>query len=221
MTPHIKLVIFDLDGTLLNTLSDLAHSANHALEKCGFPVHDIETYKCFVGNGINKLLERSLPDHHKTALNIARLKAFFLPYYDAHSTDYTEVYAGIDKLLKTLQYKGLMLSVASNKYQKATEKLVLRFFSDISFTAILGQRDGVPVKPNPAIVNEILQIADVSPEETCYIGDSDVDMQTASNSGVTSIGVTWGFRSHEELKTAGANYIADTPEEIGKITFLL
>ena len=211
---HLKLVIFDLDGTLLNTLSDLAHSVNYALGKCGFPVHTIESYKNFVGDGINKLLERTLPENHKTAQNIARLKALFLAYYDVHNTDFTEPYEGICELLKTLQAKGLKLAVASNKYQAATEKLIRRFFPGISFTALFGQREGIPVKPNPAIVYDILRIAGVSPEETIYIGDSGVDMETASNSGVASIGVTWGFRPREELEVSGAKYIAETPDGI-------
>ena len=214
MMQHIKLVIFDLDGTLLNTLSDLAHSVNYALKKCKFPIHPIESYKLFVGNGISKLLERSLPENQKTEQNIARLKAFFLAYYNVHYMDFTEPYEGVHELLKTLKYKGLKLAVASNKYQTATEKLIHHFFSDITFTAIFGQREGVPVKPDPAIVSDILQIASVTPEETLYIGDSGVDMKTASNSGVTPIGVTWGFRSREELETAGASFIANTTNDI-------
>lgn len=214
MIQCIKLVIFDLDGTILNTIVDLARSVNYALENCGFPVHAIDTCKFFVGNGINKLLERSLPENQKTEQNIARLKEFFIPYYEEHNMDYTEPYPGVHELLKALQSKGLMLAVASNKYQSATEKLIRRYFPDITFTAVFGQREAVPVKPNPAIVYDILQIAGISPQETIYIGDSGVDMTTASNSGVTSIGVTWGFRLREELEAAGAGLIVDTPEEL-------
>ena len=210
----IKLVIFDLDGTLLNTISDLAHSTNFALEKNGFPGHPIDDYRFFIGNGINKLFERALPENEKTEENIMRIRKSFLPYYDAHNTDYTKPYEGIHELLTTLQSEGYMLAVASNKYQAATEKLIKYLFPDIIFTAVLGQRENIPVKPDPAIVHDILKIANISPEEAIYIGDSGVDMQTASNSKVTSIGVTWGFRPHEELVTAGANYIADTTTEI-------
>ena len=214
MRQHYKLVIFDLDGTLLNTISDLAHSVNFALEQCGFPVHPVETYKNFVGNGASKLAERSLPENQKTEQNLIRIKELFLPYYDDHNMDFTEPYPGIHDLLKTLHSNGLKLAVASNKYQSATEKLIRHFFSDIPFIALLGQREGVPVKPDPAIINDILRIAGVSPEETLYIGDSGVDMETASNSGIQSVGVTWGFRSREELEAAGASYIAETTEEI-------
>ena len=210
----IKLVIFDLDGTLLNTISDLAHSTNFALEQNGFSGHPIEAYKFFVGNGINKLFERALPEGKKTEVNIAQVRKSFLPYYDEHNTDFTKPYEGIHELLLTLQSKGCMLAVASNKYQTATEKLIKYSFSDISFAAVFGQRENIPVKPDPAIVYDILKITNVSPEDAIYIGDSGVDMQTASNSGIFSIGVTWGFRPRTELETAGADFIADTTAEI-------
>jgi len=214
---NIKLVIFDLDGTLLNTISDLAHSANFALQQNGFPEHPVENYKFFVGNGINKLFERALPENEKTEENVLRIRKSFIPYYDEHNTDYTIPYEGIHELLITLQSKGFMLAVASNKYQAATEKLIKKIFPDISFIAIFGQREGVQIKPDPSIVYDILKIANVSTKETIYVGDSGVDMLTASNSGVFSIGVTWGFRPREELETAGADYIANTPTEILKL----
>ena len=213
----IKLVIFDLDGTLLNTISDLAHSTNYALEKNGFPVHPIEAYNFFIGNGINKLFERALPENEKTEQNVLLIRKDFIPYYFEHNMDYTEPYEGIPELLKSLQYKGYLLAVASNKYQSATETLIKSLFPDISFAAIFGQRDGVPVKPDPSIVHDIFKITGISPEETIYIGDSGVDMQTASNSGVMSIGVTWGFRPLEELEDAGASYISDNTADILKI----
>ena len=211
-----KLVIFDLDGTLLNTISDLAHSTNYALKQNGFPGHPIETYKFFVGNGINKLFERALPENEKTEHNVMCIREAFIQHYDKHNTDFTKPYEGVCDLLRTLQTNGFMLAVASNKYHAATEKLIKGLFPDISFIAILGQREGIPVKPDPAIINEILEIAHVSPAETIYIGDSGVDMQTAANSGATSIGVTWGFRPREELETAGANHIADNTADILK-----
>ena len=213
----IKLAIFDLDGTLLNTISDLAHSTNFALEQNGYPGHPVETYKFFVGNGINKLIERALPENEKSEENITRVKNSFRTYYDEHNTDYTIPYEGINELLLTLESKGYMLAVASNKYQVATEKLIKYSFPEISFAAVLGQRENVPVKPDPAIVYDILKITNISSEEVIYIGDSGVDMQTASNSGIFSIGVTWGFRPRTELETAGADYIADTTTEILKL----
>ena len=210
----IRSAIFDLDGTLLNTLSDLAHSTNYALKINGFPEHPIEAYRYFVGNGISKLFERALPENEKTEENVMRIRKTFLPYYDEHNTDFTKPYEGIPELLIKLQSKGIILAVASNKYQAATEKLISIFLPDISFSAVLGQREGIPVKPDPAIIYSILEITNIPPSETVYIGDSGIDMQTAINGGVISIGVTWGFRTREELKTAGANYIANTTAEI-------
>ena len=206
-----KLIIFDLDGTLLNTISDLARSTNYALEKNGFPQYPVEVYKYFVGNGINNLFERALPDHEKTEENIRNV---FLPYYDAHNTEYTEPYEGISGLLDFLQQEGIKTAVASNKYQKATEKLIDRYFPEITFTSVFGQREGIPVKPDPAIVYETLRMADIPASETLYVGDSGVDMQTASNSGVASVGVTWGFRPRSELEAYGAVHIADSAKDI-------
>jgi phosphoglycolate phosphatase len=211
---RFKLILFDLDGTLLNTIADLAHSTNYALALNGFPTHPIEAYRFFVGNGINKLFERVLPENERTTEQIARVRAVFLPYYNEHNTDYTQPYDGIETLLRQLRKQGYQLAVASNKYQQATEKLIDRFFPDIHFVSVFGQRDGVPVKPDPAIVRDILKIAHVAPAETIYIGDSGVDIQTAINSGVVSIGVTWGFRPREELEKAGADHVVDSINEI-------
>jgi len=217
MMKPIQLAIFDLDGTLLDTLSDLAFSVNYGLGKCGFPIHPVEVYKNFVGNGINMLLTRALPENQKTEQHIALLRNHCIPYYDEHKTDFTKPYEGIPELLQKLLSSGLKLAVASNKYHAATEELIGQLFPDISFAAVLGQREGIPVKPDPAIVYEILQITGIPADNAVYIGDSGVDIQTASNSGLLSIGVTWGFRPREELENAGANYIANTANEIFEI----
>jgi len=213
----IKLLIFDLDGTLLNTVADLAYSVNHALKSNAFPVHPTEAYKTFVGNGVNKLIERALPEGAKTPENIALIKEGFRSYYDMHSADYTVPYEGIPELLLTLQNEGYMLAVASNKYHEATARLIAMFFPDVRFVAVLGQREGVPPKPDPTIVFDILKTAGVSAAETLYVGDSAVDMQTAQNSHITSVGVTWGFRPREELIAADACCIAENPSDIKKI----
>jgi len=213
----IKLVIFDLDGTLLNTITDLAVCTNYALTQNGFPAHPIDAYKYFVGNGINKLFERALPEGSKTTDNILKIRASFLPYYDKHNTDNTLPYEGIEKLLNWLQNRGLMLAVASNKYHLATEKLISQLFPDTDFVAVFGQREGTPVKPDPAIVFDILKVANVTASEALYIGDSAVDMHTAANAGIRSVGVTWGFRPREELTEAGAGFIVDSPDEIMKL----
>ncbi|MBR2360504.1 MAG: HAD family hydrolase [Bacteroidaceae bacterium] len=213
-----RLAIFDLDGTLLNTIADLATSTNQALEACGFPTHPVEEYPMYVGNGINKLFERALPAEARTEENILRIRAHFLPYYDEHNADLSTPYPGIPQLLEHLQAAGIQMAVASNKYQRATEKLIRHYFPTIRFAAIFGQREGIPVKPNPQIVEDILSIVPVKREEVIYIGDSGVDMQTALNAGVESIGVTWGFRPKEELMEHSPTHIVSTTEEIEIIT---
>lgn len=212
-----RLAIFDLDGTLLNTIADLATATNQALDACGFPTHPIEAYPFFVGNGINKLFERALPAEARTEENVLRIRAHFLPYYDEHNADLSRPYPSIPQLLENLQAAGIQVAVASNKYHRATEKLIRHYFPTIRFAAILGQREGVPIKPHPQIVEDILALVPASKEEVIYIGDSGVDMQTAHNAGVESIGVTWGFRPREELLQNSPTHLADTAEEIENI----
>lgn len=212
-----KLVIFDLDGTLINTIYDLAQSTNFALAENGFPTHEVAEYNYFVGNGINKLFERALPEGERTEANIARIREKFLIHYDLHNADKSRPYEGIPDLLETLDKRGILLAVASNKYQAATEKLVTHFFPQIHFAAIFGQREGVPTKPNPQIVEDILGITNIGINETLYVGDSGVDMQTALNSKVEACGVTWGFRPIEELEQFHPAHIVHTPEEILKL----
>lgn len=213
-----KLVIFDLDGTLLNTIADLAAATNYALESYGYPTYDTDTYRFFVGNGINKLFERALPEGEKSLENIQKIRSRFIPYYNIHNADLSLPYPGITEMLKQLQNQGFLVAVASNKYQEATTKLIHQFFPDIYFTAILGQREGIPSKPNPQIIEEIAQNAKVSKEEIVYIGDSCVDMQTGLNAGVTTVGVSWGFRPRTELEAYHPAFIADKSTDI--LTFL-
>lgn len=209
-----KLVIFDLDGTLLNTIDDLACSTNFALQNNGFPVHDISEYNYFVGNGINKLFERALPETARNEENIQKIRKDFLSHYDEHNMDHSRPYPGISELLGILQGKGLMIAVASNKYQSAAEKLVSNFFPEINFISVLGQRDGVNTKPDPSIVYDIMEKANVSKEDVLYVGDSNVDMQTAINSGVDACGVAWGFRPVSELESFSPKYIAHAASDI-------
>ena len=167
-----------------------------------------------VGNGINKLFERALPEGEKTEENVLRVRKEFVPYYDAHNADDSRPYPGISELLSYLQSAGIQLAVASNKYQAATEKLVAHYFPEIRFTAVFGQREGVNVKPDPTVVFDILKLANVEKEDVLYVGDSGVDMQTAANAGVIACGVTWGFRPRAELEEFSPAYIVDTAEEI-------
>lgn len=209
-----KLIIFDLDGTLLNTIADLAASTNYALGELGINAHPLESYPTFVGNGIRKLFERALPVTKRTPEMVEKVRELFMPFYDAHNADLTTIYPGIAELLNTLQDKGVQLAVASNKYQSATEKLMQHYFPNIRFVSVLGQREGIPVKPDAGIVLDTLKAAGVTAAETLYVGDSGVDMQTAHNGGVESVGVTWGFRPLLELESNGAQYIINQPEEL-------
>ncbi len=211
----IKLAIFDLDGTLLDTLGDIAGACNHALTECGCPTHEVEAYKRFVGSGIMNLFRRSLPEEQRTEEMVMKMRDAFVQYYDAHKDDKTRPYPGISDLLDSLTAKGIKLAVASNKYQEATEELVAQYFRDYSFTSVLGQREGRPIKPDAGIILEAMASCEgVRPDEVIYCGDSDVDMQTGINAGVKTVGVTWGFRSREELAAYSPCLLADNPEEI-------
>ncbi|MDR0988452.1 MAG: HAD family hydrolase [Prevotellaceae bacterium] len=212
-----QLLIFDLDGTLLNTLADLANSTNHALQSLGYPTHEPQLYRQLVGNGIQKLFERALPEGEKSAANVLRMKKAFIPYYHAHNTEQTRPYPGICSLLETLQNRSIQLAVASNKYQEATTKLIAHFFPHIRFTAVFGQREGIPVKPDPAVVHEIFHLSGVAAAGTLFVGDSAVDMLTAAHAGVQACGVTWGFRPRAELEAMHPAYLVDRVEALADI----
>lgn len=209
-----KLVIFDLDGTLLNTIADLAAATNQALRHFGYPTHETEAYRFFVGNGINKLFERALPDGERTEENILKIRSRFIPYYDEHNADLSRPYPGIPELLSTLQQQEIRMAVASNKYQAATRKLISHYFPEINFVEVLGQREGIPAKPDPSIVYDIMRKAEVKNEEVLYVGDSNVDMQTAHHAGVTAIGVAWGSRPRTELEALHPAHILEKAEEL-------
>jgi phosphoglycolate phosphatase len=210
----IKLVIFDLDGTLLNTIADLAAATNQALGHYGYPTHPTEAFRYFVGNGINKLFERALPEAERTEENVLRIRSRFVPYYDVHNADLSRPYEGVTEVLQTLSREGIRVAVASNKYQRATEKLVAQYFPGIPFVEVLGQRDGIAPKPDPTIVFDILHTAGLTREEVLYVGDSNVDMLTAKNAGVKVCGVTWGFRPRTELEAHQPDYLVDKAGEI-------
>ncbi len=212
-----KLVIFDLDGTLLNTIADLTVAVNYALEQSGYPTHTTDEVRSFVGNGIGKLLERALPVGKCLPEQFSLLREHFFLYYDAHNADLTVPYPGIVELLKHLQGKGVLLAVASNKYQTATEKLVAHYFPEIHFARICGQRDGFPIKPDPMVVTDILDSLNLSNADAIYVGDSDVDMQTAINANVDAVAVSWGFRSRTELESYHPLAIIDTAEELDNL----
>lgn len=213
-----KLAIFDLDGTLLDTVKDLGNATNHALRECGYPERPTEDYYTLCGRGIYNLFRGAVPEGQATEEVVKRMASCFIPYYDSHKCDLTLPYPGIPEMLKKISDAGIAPAVASNKYQDGTEKLIRHFFPDTDFIKILGQREGQPIKPDPTIVHQIMSmIPGITLDEVVYIGDSDVDMQTGANAGVRTVGVTWGFRSRAELEAGKPWKIADTAEELGNL----
>lgn len=209
-----KLVIFDLDGTLVNTIDDLGAAVNHALKQLGYPTHQIASYHRMVGNGVTKLIARALPDDACTDAIITRAREIFTEYYDAHLADATRPYPGILELLGDLVERKIKIAVASNKYQRATSAIVEHFFGHLPWTAVVGQREGVPVKPDPSVVFEILNESPTPKADVLYVGDSGVDMTTAARACVESVGVTWGFRPRQDLEDNYADHIVSDPDEI-------
>lgn len=209
------IIIFDLDGTLINTIDDLGQACNYALAACGFPTHKIEAYPRLVGNGINKLIERALPEKLRQEETVMQVREYFVPYYDEHNCDYTRPYEGIPQLLKTLKEQGHYLAVASNKYQAATEKIVAQLFPGI-FDIVLGERENIARKPDPQIVYDILSTLNtqLSTTNCLYIGDSLVDAQTAKAANLPFVACTWGFCTHEQLQSASPDYMVNHPNEI-------
>ena len=212
-----RLFIFDLDGTLLNTIGDLAVGCDHMLSLRGLPTHTYEEYCSFVGNGIMRLVERALPEELRTADYIKSARRDFVDFYIEHIDAHTVPYEGMVELINLLQQRCAKLAVASNKFQAGTEKLIKKFFPSIEWVEICGNREGVPLKPDTALVDMILEKAGIEREGCVMIGDSGVDIQTARNAGIRSVGVSWGFRSREELEENGADYIADNADELLQI----
>lgn len=209
-----KLAIFDLDGTLLNTIYDLGEACNYALRKMGFAQHPIPAYNFMVGNGVRKLLQRAQPDADSKTIDT--LLQYFKEYYGEHLTDATKPYTGIPELLRQLTDRGVAIAVASNKYQEAVSHIIGHYFPDIPFVAVLGQVPERPPKPDPSVVFEILTIHPTPKSEVLYIGDSGVDMETARRACVESVGVSWGFRPASELRESLADNIVSTPSDILK-----
>lgn len=208
------LVIFDLDGTLLNTIDDLANATNHAMTALGFPTHGLWIYPSMVGNGVKKLIERALPDDARTEKNIRDALDAFREYYNEHCCDATVPYPDIPELLEDLTAKGVNLAVTSNKYEFAVGKIIDHYFPNANFRAILGNVDGLPRKPDPSIVFKALSMCPTPKAQVLYVGDSGVDMETARRACVESVGVTWGYRPISELKQAYADHIISTPSQI-------
>lgn len=210
-----KLCIFDLDGTLINSLYDLADAMNYALKKNRLPTHDREKYRFMVGNGISVLADRAMvvPEGTDSQLK-QQILADFNSYYNAHNTDLTVSYEGIPELLTQLDGLGIQYAVLSNKPDEFAPKIVKAVFPLHQFVCVWGKRDCFPRKPDPTSVLALINESGFTPEDCLYIGDSDVDIKTAKNAGLRNIGVSWGFRPVSELQDAGADFIANTPSEI-------
>lgn len=208
-----KGIIFDLDGTLLNTIADIGDSCNEALSKYGFNGHSIEDYKLKLGNGFRVLIEKSVP----IGTDKDTIDSILSSYAENYSYNYlnkTVPYEGITELLDKLVKMGIKVAVNSNKRDDYVKPLVSKYFENIPFEAAYGERKGIAKKPDPTGAIEIIELMELSKEEVLYIGDSDTDMITAKNAGIDGVGVTWGFRSYEELKKNGAKYIVSDTNEI-------
>ena len=209
------IVIFDLDGTLLNTIGDLAASVDYVMRSRNLPEHTDAEYRQMVGGGIKRLVERALPEHlSKDEAYVDECVTQFRRYYVDNIDRHTVPYDGMHELLRDLQRHGVKLAVASNKFQHGTDRLVSKFFSDIDFVAIEGNREGAPLKPDPQIVTGILERTAIAKERAVMIGDSGIDIRTASAAGIDSVGVAWGFRFAEELYEAGAERVVSTVDEL-------
>lgn len=212
----IKAVIFDLDGTLVNSLFDLAAACDYALSQKGFPTHTVEEYKYFIGNGIPKLIERSLPEINRDAKTIEEVKEIFLKYYSVHFADKTIAYDGMNETVRELKNKGLKLAVVTNKADNMAKSVVKAVYGDV-FDIVVGLSDKFPAKPNGASTLDTLKKLSVTPKECIFVGDSAVDIQTANNAAIKSVGVLWGFRDRGELAENGATYIIEKPQDLLEI----
>ena len=207
-----RAAVFDLDGTLLNTLADLADSGNELLASYGMAPHPEPAFRYFVGNGSRKLMERILPG--KSPEQIDEALARYKTIYEKHLTAKTTPYAGIAETLSALKVRGVRMAVCTNKHISAAEALIRKYFPADTFDTFEGDRPGVPRKPDPAHVRIVLEKMGVRPEETVYLGDSGVDMQTAVNAGALPVGVLWGFREKDELMENGAQILLSKPSEL-------
>ena len=208
----IKAVLFDLDGTLVNTLGDLSKGVNAELAKRGYPTHPKDAFKIFVGNGIPKMVERAAPVG-TTPEVLKEMTDSFVAYYSVHYADYTEAYSGTAELISAVKDKGIKVAVVTNKAQGPAELVVNKFFGD-SFDLIFGQKPGIPAKPDPTAALLAMEALGVTPNECVFMGDSGVDVETGVNSGAYPVGVLWGFRDEAELKGAGAKELIENPLEL-------
>ena len=205
-----KLVLWDLDGTLIDTLEDLGTAVNYALTLRGLPLHTMDEYRRMVGHGVRNLVQQALTAGVDEAYVDACLKDF-KEYYSAHIDVKTRPYPGISDLITYLYKRGVRMAIVSNKFQSGTEYLIKEFFPEIDFVAIMGNREGFPLKPSPEIVEHVLKESGIPKADAILVGDSPTDMKTAANGGIDSIAVSWGYRTKEEL---AGNKIVNSVEEL-------
>ena len=207
-------LIFDLDGTLLDTLQDLAIAVNTVLKANGFPAHPIDAFRYFVGRGVNYMLEQALPEDQRDAEKINKYVAEFSAYYAEHWADYTRPYTGVPELLKKLSAQGLPLAVLSNKPHDFTVQCVKQLLGDIPFAFVWGHQKMYPRKPEPDSALALADLLHSDPKDIMFVGDTSIDMQTATRAGMYAAGVAWGFRTVDELKANGARHIFYKPDDI-------
>ena len=209
----MKLIAFDLDGTIANTLADLGNAMNFALQSQGLPTYPVEDYRHFVGNGIDNLVKVTMADAY-TVEGAAKVKEGFTAYYSRHYLDFTEAYEGMGELLSGLSDSGYLTAVISNKPDAFVPKILERLYPDHRFVYAWGQREGIPRKPAPDALLKVMELCGTEPADVLYVGDSNVDVIFAHNAGVKVCGVSWGFRGAEELRQAGADRIIDAADEL-------
>lgn len=207
-----KHVIFDLDGTLLNTIDDLAGTGNHVCTLHGWPTHTVDAFKLMVGNGIPKLVERFAPQGTSQEV-LDQAFQEFMDWYGVHKEDKTAPYAGMPEVTKALREAGVSIAVLSNKADVMAGPVVEHYYPGI-FPVVQGALPGLPTKPDPTLLHKLMDRLGATQEDTLFVGDSNVDIRTAKNGGLTGCGVLWGFRSREELEAAGADVIVSTPQEL-------
>lgn len=212
----IKLILFDLDGTLIDSLEDLAEAMNVSLAQLGLPIHPVEAYRYFVGNGVAKLVERAVGENTLCMITQKQARILFDTYYAVHHTVHTKPYEGIETTLTTLRKRNITTAVVTNKPHDYAEKLV-KVLLEGHIDLVIGQSDLTPPKPDPTGVLNAVHKLGFELRECLFVGDSDVDIQTARAAGIKSVGVTWGFRGEQELRLAGADQIISYPEELLKL----
>ncbi|MHC4323130.1 MAG: HAD family hydrolase [Planctomycetota bacterium] len=213
-TIDFQAILFDLDGTLLDTLADIAGAANAGLKALGFPAHPIESYRRFVGDGAGCLARRALPEDHQDDETVERCREIIAAEYAKCWADNTKLYPGVTEMLAELHKRGIPMAVLSNKPHDATRTVVEGYFPGHHFKIVRGAVPSVPRKPDPAGALQIAEELDILPGRFVYLGDTDTDMRTASAAGMFAAGALWGFRDAEELIATGAEALVKTPPEV-------